>query len=588
MANIIQTHKYEDGSTIGWDTEAEGGKGGWVPLDTAMQEGSFLGNVGRGAVVGANQITQGVSDLLIDDYASQQRGAAQQEQQARAERTAPWATGIGSTVPDVLAGIAAAPLTGGMSVPGMLATEFGVGAATGFLRPGTVEERVGRAVIGGGLNAGGAVVAQPIAQGVGAAVRAFRGVESNTLARIGQASNAAAATIREADTAVAGGGADVAANIPARELAARQAEAGRFSTAIADLEAQLPAGQRSVGAAETPAGESRGLDALQASEEQIMKETDQAGAALDSPEFNRALQHAQQLGWTPPIGQNTRAFSTARMAQEARNYMPFGDVLEQSAKAGNQALVVRHAAKAMGEEGWQKIQRIDDLIPFSEARIGRDFQSVESRLPSIDAAEYAKGLSSLKLTQGAFQHTEAQKLVNDAIAALKQRGVLSGEEIMADRKFLSARMSKFYREGDTDNGELLMEAINKLDGVLDREIKRNKYKTGLAEKWAGARQQWQILSMVKHGASADNHGGINAVSLWRQLRKDRSSGGFSRAGPEQPGAARELFDLVRVAADAESGVPKTGALNLLLKQGTRLGVSGLGLGAVGHTIWGGN
>src|SRR5262245_17094448 len=119
--NIIQTHQYDDGQLIGWDTDS----GQWVPLDREMYEGSFIGNVGRGALRGAQEIEQGINELLpnADPALVQAQGEALAARQQEAAAAAPWAEAIGEAVPDISAGLAAAPLTGGMSLPGMVGTE---------------------------------------------------------------------------------------------------------------------------------------------------------------------------------------------------------------------------------------------------------------------------------------------------------------------------------------------------------------------------------------------------------------------------------------------------------------------------------
>jgi hypothetical protein len=57
MPNIIRTHTYPDGQMIGWDTEANQGKGGWVEIDRIIEtvKDLLFGKVGRSASRGMQE-----------------------------------------------------------------------------------------------------------------------------------------------------------------------------------------------------------------------------------------------------------------------------------------------------------------------------------------------------------------------------------------------------------------------------------------------------------------------------------------------------------------------------------------------------
>jgi hypothetical protein len=469
-------------------------------------------------------------------------------------------------------------------MPAMLGTEFLAGGLMAGIRPGSVDARIGHAALGGLLSVGGAALAPAAAAGVGGALRIYGQMESRLFGRLAPEAENAAATIRQAGVSesVTPGGPEVLDPSIVQKLK----DMGFVKTA-ARGEAGAPV--RGVGAAETPPEVSRGLSPEEMATEAAAKQTEAAGAENLSPDFAQKLDNAVQLGWKPPPGQGTRLFSKARLTQAAQEWG--GGMVEQAAKASNQRLLAQHTAKAMGMADWEKATRIDNsFFAHADARIGEEFKAVERRLPAIRVDEYAASLGHIDQTETLFEKTRGQQYIEAAVkkAQARQGQTIGNVELMQTRRQLSQKMSEFYRNGDTADGEVVRDALNRLDSTIEEEIKRNKYKSGLSEKWAAARQQWQIKSMAEHGASASSSGDINAVSLMRQLRKDRAMGGFGRGGPAQPGAARELFDLVEVAADAETGVPMTGARMLINKAKSTAAagaLGGLGLGA-GHSIWG--
>lgn len=541
---IIDKYTSEDGISVGWDTD----RGEWIELDTAAEEGTTLGNIGRAAGRSVEDIGLGLG-LYGSGEAAQLQEQMLRERQQAASRSAPIASAVGEVVPDVTAGLAMAPLTGGMSMPAMLGTELLAGSVLGGIRPGSIDERIGRAAVGGLASVGGAALAPAAAAGVGSALRLFRNIEGETLSRIGREADQASVTLREASQ---------------------------------------PAG-RSVGAAETPE-ELLGRTGTEAEEQAVYQATEQAGAEATSPGFEQKLLRAQQLGHTPTIGQATRGFSPARLYQAGREFLPGGDAAEATVRANNQSVLARHAAKAVGDPKWENVQRIDpSFFHDQELRIGEAFKDVERRMPALDEQEYAKTLRTIRQESGAFGSLSGQKKVERAIENLENRiGPLTGEQVMQDRKKLSTLMSRFYRNGDTDEGDVLYQALGKLDDLIAKEINKNKYKVGLAEKWASARQQWQILKMLESPGSTSGSGDVNPISLMSKLRRDRSKGGFGPGGPaDTESAASELFDLAEVNADSLSGVPMTG-MRLMLRQGARLGTgaAGIGLGTAGaSSLW---
>jgi hypothetical protein len=328
----------------------------------------------------------------------------------------------------------------------------------------------------------------------------------------------------------------------------------------------------------------------EAEEQSIIQSTERAGAEATSADYEKRLLHAQQLGHVPTIGQGTRSMSPTRLYQAGREYLPFGDAAEATIRANNQGVLVRQAAKAVGDAKWEKIQRFDPgWFGQQEARIGEAFSDVERRMPSLDEGDYEATLRTIRQEAGAFGSLRGQKIVERAIENLQNRiGPLTGEQVMQDRKKLSTLMSRFYRNGETDEGDVLYQALNKLDDLVEKEINKNKYKRGLAEKWSTARQQWQILKMIEATGATNPQGEINPATLLRKMTQERSSGGFGKGGPSDADTPLgELFDTAYINADSQSGVPMTG-MRMLMRQGVRgaVGIGATGLGVSGAaSLW---
>ena len=85
MPNIIKTHTYPDGQMIGWDADV----GDWVEVDKTMMEGSFVGNVGRGAATGMAEIAQGVQEIADPGERTQLEGERLIEQTQAQQAAAP-------------------------------------------------------------------------------------------------------------------------------------------------------------------------------------------------------------------------------------------------------------------------------------------------------------------------------------------------------------------------------------------------------------------------------------------------------------------------------------------------------------------
>ena len=517
---ILKTHTYENGSMVGYDDALQE----WVPLDPQAEQGSFIGNVGRAAGRSVREIGAGVEQLLGAGD-EQDRIALQREQEA-AYRSAPYAESIGSVIPDIGAGIAGAAGTLGLGLPAILAAEAGLGAISGAIRPGDIEERGARAAVGATFGLVGGLAGPIAGRAAAAATGIGEMITGRTVARVGQQIDLGGARIRTAESA-----------------------AGTV---------QQPG---AVGAARTP---EELIDVETRLETEMLEQTERAGAISTREQgggFEGSLARAREAGFKGNMGQGTRAGSMARWGQSLKEVNPWYDEMQQASKAGDQQLLVRQAAKAMGDPLADKVERIDLYdIATRRAAIGQEFEAVERGLPDMDARGYANALRSVPgQTKGAFGKTAGQKIVQDAIetATARKGGAFSAAEIMADRRLLSQEMADAFAKGRTADGEVLMNAINKLDDAIERVATREGKKR-VVGLWQKARTQWQLQAMISHGASVSKTGDINPATLLNQMKKERSKGGFGPGGPDRDTPEGLLWDLVVAAADAETGIPATG------------------------------
>lgn len=546
MTNIVKIEPDGQGGAWGFDSDTWK----WVPVDPQAAEGSFAGNVGRAAGRGFEAIGTGLEQLAGQDDPGEVENLRARQQAA--SNVAPWAEGIGGAAPEVAAGLAAAPFTGGMSMPIMLGTEALIGAGTGFVRPGSIEERARNAGVSALLNVGGASVA-PI---VGSAMRTAFGVSR-------QVTEGATAAV--ADGVEAGG----------MRLAAREAQQA--------AEGGAPAG-KSVGAAETPA-EHLGDDFAQ--QNLALEATEKAGAEIDNPYMASARARAEEDGYISPFGAGTRAMSPARLAAAAQEMNPFGE--GSRIQANNQKYVVAKLSDALGLDRRTSMSQAD--LGDAAHVIGEEFEAIERQLPAIEAKPLAKALESVIPTKALIGDSPAQKLMNTALKQLQERGdgFITPEELAYTRKRMNDEMADFFARGRTADGEAMLNAVEKLDKVIERRLKQLKVKDDVMGAWGEARNKWRVYKAAKNAISPQ--GEVNILTLRRALQRDASKGGFGHNRPTDPASGR-LWDAVHVMAADQTGVPMTGARMLTAgrmaaKVGVGAAATSAGLGGA-YSLWEGS
>lgn len=555
---ILKTQEDKYGHTWAYDADE-----GWKPIDREALEGSFMGNVMRSAgremqTIGVGtdqaiqQFTRGQVPPAVDARAQQLAG-----EQQRAGNAAPWATGVGQVLPDVGAGVLGAVAAPEAAVPAMLMREALLGAATGAARPGSIEERLQRAVTGAGLGVAGGALGEVASAGISRGLAVGQGIANRMTGRVAEAVDAGAARVR--------------------------------GSAARTMDEMVPGGQPEAQAAEgiqpggSTAGAQRTPQGLQGDEhmmeEQALSQTEAAGANIDTAGERAIRARVEDMGYRSPLGAGTRSGSAARWLAGRKEITPWTDPFSQQMKADNQKLMAKTVGEAMGMKDWETITPTE--MSFAEATIGDRFNKLGKQIPKIDANDLADAIEGISQTKGVFGNTQAEKMIGNAVEnARGHGGELSGAEIMKDRQFLQGEMAQFYKNGQTSQGEALAEAIDRLDTLIQRNAKRLG-DADIGDRWTQARKQWQVYEMAKRAGSTNAQGDVNPVSFFNAMKKDRASGGFGQQGPEHGTPQRKAFDLARIMAADQSGIPMTGA-----RLGPLLDVSGRAAGALGLTAVG--
>ena len=473
------------------------------------------------------------------------QGDLLQAQQQRAAQSAPIAEAIGGSAPEVAAGVGAGLATGGLGLLPAIAGQAGAGAFTGFLRPGDMQERAANAALGGVLGVLGEV-ATPVAQA------AFRGMRAGL--NMGEAITGRAA---------ARGANELDIGLSRAEQAAASASRGEAG---------------SVGAAATPEGEIP--EAIRA-EGDILQRGEDVGSQIDVASEAASREQAEAHGYRSPFGAGTREGSPERMYASVEQMTPLGDIREQGIKASNQRLLSTSTAETIGIPNPQQATSLQpQLIADAEEANGKLFSRVEAELPAIGASDFARTMEGISQKKGPAGRSMGQKIINDSIEEAKQTGgVYDGEQMMQTRQLWAKDMANFYEKNDPSSAQVMRQAIDKLDDLIERLSKKSG-KQELMDTWAKARTQWQVQEMVKKPGVISSTGDINTVALMRQMRREKRNGGFGWDGPPRGTPARKLWEIARVHAADQTQVPMTGVRGVIASQMGKNAQKALGAGAL--------
>jgi hypothetical protein len=565
---IVEKRTGQDGTLWGWDDR----QGDWVELDAGAEQGSFLGNVARGIGLAGRELSQGISEVGVPDFENVGSGMlaptqsflnreALKAEEAAKSNAAPAATALGRSAPEILATTAMGIATSGMGLVPALAGQAGVGALIGLLRPGDMTERAANAAFGAAMGITGEMGAAGIsaAKGILLGTRLGEAVTLKSAGRVGRELDASLTQAKQAER-LAGG---VAEDIP-------QAGAVR----------PLSGEGRSVGAAEAPLNEADqvGLEGLAANRDDL------TGARINSRNDQIDRQWAEdQLGYKSPLGAGTHGMSSSRLAEAAGEYTALGDAMNQTYRAGNQKLVSRTAAKALGMEdaATKDVIELDDLA-LVKGRLANTYDQLERRMPAVSGEDVASVIRPAIKEGGPFDATDVERYLQKAVdKAVKQKGNYSGEEAVNMLRRLGDESTKASAKGDQHGAEMLLHVRQRLNDVLERTAQRQG-DDQLVESLRTANTQYRVMKMLEAPGSVSPTRDINPTSLLNKMRRDPVNGGWGSAGPPRGTPEGDLYRLIKLMAKDQTNVPATGVRQLITKRAI-----GAAAGIGGGTVLGG-
>jgi hypothetical protein len=532
------------GGAWGWDTDAND----WVPVDQEAMQGSFAGNLMRGAGRGFEGVGLGIEGLINPNEANEAQTEAYQQRTTEAERAAPWGETLGQAAPDIAAGGIATALTGGASLPFQIAAQAAAGGATAFARPGGLEERLGNAAWGAGLATAAGVLGPAAVKGIGAALEIGRGITTKA-------------------------GATVADSIEAGSM--RVANAERRAAQQAAMEAdQMAAGQPgSVGAAATPEGQ---LDPAIVAEGAAM-DLDEAGGLVTGEMTagqRRIADDAAALGYKVPASFGAARGSAQKILQAGREYLPGAAEGEQARIGLNNQLKNRAFAKAAGftdrlDDG--RYNAIDpDMMARWETRLNKQYEEVGNELPGIERIKVNKVFDKIDDSEapllGGERWNRVKSGLMQTVAAAPDKAI-RGKEFMRTTQAIGREMSEAFKEGDQFSGEMLLQLQNQLFDLAERETPKAPSRFGRHGKdpsitgkgWTRLRQEANLFRVANMPGAIGPDGTINTRSLMNRLKAAKKNGGWGNEGPPDDSPLRDLWTILQADNLSESAVPATGA-----------------------------
>lgn len=568
------SHVTPDGSGgyWGWDDQAND----WVPVDAQAYEGSTVGNLARGASRSLEGIATGALQLAEPGNPNVAAAAALQAQQrGEAAAGAPIAEMVGGSAPDVLAGILAGAATGGTSLPLTLAAQALAGASTAAIRPGSIEERLNAAMLGGAAGLGGEVIGQAAAKGIGLALQLGRGISARS----------AATTARAVETG------------------AIRADTRR----AADLATGEPApGGSTAGAAQAPA--SAETEAL-AREGDLIEQSQGYGGMSDN-KARQAYAPAEAYGYQAPSFEGAPRGSKAMLNAALDEFNPFNSSFEEARRIGNQQLVNRAYAKAAGmtldinDQAFNQVD-ITDMGRMLD-HLEQGFEEVEGEMAPIPVRALQKALNKISDRRGYAEPTRAETVltgVKDRINSELTKNPHVYQDpggFIGDLRRLQQAAVQAAKDGDQESAMRLNQAVNLYYDTAERATKQMPHSSGRARDegivskgWKELRDEYRMYMMGNSPGVWGSDGTINGTAIFRKMRQNPVNGGWGSRGPEKGTNARVLWDIARAHSHETTALGRTPATGVRLSRDigkiarntaiTSLG-AGAGLGIV-NKLW---
>lgn len=554
MTRIIAIEKANDGSSWGYDSDSEN----WVPIDEAMQKGSFAGNLVRSAGRGFRSLGQGVEELAFpDNPAVQAAGEDLRARQEAAATAAPWAEMLGGAAPEMAAGIGAGLLTGGAGFLPQIAAQGLAGGSVGLLRSAdSAAERAANAALGAAFGLVGEAGGQLAVKGMMAGSKMAQAVIDRGTGRLAQ-----------------------------QVQGIQQQTAARQAAEAAGAGVQQPG---SVGAATTP----RGLTGEIGAETRAMEATEAAGGQIKNPGLDAEREAAMSHGYRDPWWAGSRTGSESRVKAALQQLNPEQDAMNQVVQNENSALKAKLTGQALGLGDMEARDVITDAdLLLAENRIAQGFERVADELPNIGNSEYRAALDKVEVPKGAVGATRAESFLADMKANLSKNetAFVTPQAFMRDVQVLTGEMADAYKNGRVTDGEMLGQAVNYLYDLGERATKNapshfgrhGRDETIVSREWAEVRKQHQMFRMITAPGVRSPTGEINSQALYRQMTKARKSGGWGIEGPPAGSEMRPLFEVIRYDRGAgQTHVPMTGVRTAMMLAKNPMIGGALGAGGV--------
>jgi hypothetical protein len=587
---------HKGGGAWGWDDEANS----WVPVDTDALNGSFAGNVGRSAGRAFQELEAGVQSIGGQNQQASQTADILRLQGESQAAAAPWATAIGTGVPDMAAGVAAGAMTGGMGLPAMLAGQAAAGAFTGGLRPGSVEERIGNAAMGAGFGVVGGVLGEAATKGIAAALEIGRGITVKNGATMARAIEVGGQRVANAQTR-----ADMEA--AAAASAGGGAEGGTALAAGQDVRGQAPVGS-SVGAAQNadlPEDTRMWNSALN-------EDDAHAAGTKQNPRVGQIMEDARSLGYEPSLWAEAGKGSRSRLMGAMEEFSPAKDANEAARVTANSELLNRAAAKSLGlaltldpEENLFTRITSGDLAKV-EDYLDQGYRSVAKELPGIEPKRILNAISDV---EEGYRHLAGTDIGMETISQLRQSlaksdAPIDGKTFMNTIQALTSISADAYsKPGGSQSGQLLYDAVNQLYNLGEKATKDapagfgrgSRDNTITGKGWTELRREANMFMILRRPGAIDPAGNVNPRTVYNAMAKQKTGGGFGRGGPPKGNSNYELFKLAEAHGYDQTGVPPTGvrlagylAKPALRNAGAAAGAAAgvTGLSALGGSIWG--
>ena len=199
-----------------------------------------------------------------------------------------------------------------------------------------------------------------------------------------------------------------------------------------------------------------------------------------------------------------------------------------------------------------------NILSESRQALGARFNAVRKTIGDLDGGRIALHPDDIAL----LETPEFRSVLTPRQRGSIDLADMSPDQMMEVRSRLNGRASQFFRNGENQAGNDVVQVIESLDNQLDEALLAAG-KTDTMEDWRKVRQQWRVrLALQKPGVITPD-GDVSLKRLTGNLEKvfEREFGetllvpdAFRAANPE----IAEGLDFIRVARSFASNMPDSG------------------------------